>query len=156
MIQMDQDTKIKLRALLLKHEGYRLIPYPDQFGNLTVGIGHNLNQPITPTKLEEYYDEDTGGHWKFLNNYSWFAELNDDRRVALMDFAFMGDKKFAEFEKMISALEKHDYDTAADELLDSDYRQQVPLRAIELAKIIRTGAIDYVKYNLQRYLTSAP
>jgi lysozyme len=54
----------------------------------------------------------------------------------------MGTQKFQEFKKMIAALERCDYDTAASELLDSKYHEQVGARAEQLATIILKGVLQ--------------
>ena len=43
------------------------------------------------------------------------------------------------FKKMIAALEKRDYDTAAIEMLDSQWAKQVGQRSQELSRQMRTG-----------------
>ena len=44
-----------------------------------------------------------------------------------------------QFRQMWSALERHDYDEAARQMLDSRWAQQVGRRATELAAMMRTG-----------------
>jgi len=61
--------------------------------------------------------------------------------MALIDMIFMGTKHFAKFQNMIKALEIHNYERAADELLESFYAKQVGRRANDLAEIIRSGKI---------------
>ena len=39
----------------------------------------------------------------------------------------------------MTALEKWDYDTAAEEMMDSNWSNQVGQRAVEITEMIRTG-----------------
>ena len=51
----------------------------------------------------------------------------------------LGERGTRRFHRMLAAFEIGDYDTAADELLDSDVARQQPERWGELAAIMRAG-----------------
>src|SRR5271166_2384062 len=44
----DSPNSLQLDALVTKHEGIRLNVYNDQYGNPTIGIGHNLKAKPLP------------------------------------------------------------------------------------------------------------
>lgn len=133
----------QLKALLIRHEGLRQHPYKDTTGHWTIGIGRNLtDRGLLPSEIDLMFINDTDYFYYKLNQkFDWFANLNDARKIALVDLCFAGFSTFCTFEKMIDALEKGDFDTAADEIVDSLYAKQVGYRAKELAKIIRTGEL---------------
>ena len=138
---MNLDMQLKLKKLLIQHEGCRSEPYSDTKGNITIGIGRNLtDRGVLPSEIDFMYNNDALYFFEQLSaDYKWFNYLDENRQIALVDFAFCGMKTFAEFTSMIAALTIHDFDSAADELLNSVYAKQVGQRAIDLANIIRTG-----------------
>lgn len=140
---MTPDMKIKLRHLLIVHEGYEQKLYTDSIGKHTIGIGRNLDdRGVCPTEIDMMCDHDMQYFYDQLDShFTWFAQLNEARQIALIDMCFMGFKKFLSFKKMIAYLANHDYDNAAIELLDSAYAHQVGKRAIDLATIIKLGYI---------------
>lgn len=135
--------KLKLRHLLIVHEGYEQKLYTDSVGKHSIGIGRNLDdRGVCPTEIDMMCDHDMQYFYDQLDShFKWFAELNEARQIALIDMCFMGFKKFLSFKKMISYLASHDYNNAAIELLDSAYAKQVGKRAIDLATIIKLGYI---------------
>lgn len=140
---MTPEFKLKARQLLIDHEGWKKFLYQDSVGKWTIGVGYNIQDRGLPDNfinlmlnndIEFFYNE-------LYNRYFWFKELNEARQLALVDMAFMGLKRFAEFARMISALRLHNYDIAADEMLNSKWAKQVGQRAYDLAKIMRTGEL---------------
>lgn len=141
---MTPESKQKLKQLLVKHESYRQFPYTDTAGHLTIGIGRNLADRGLSTN-EAYYllDDDIMYFSGKLNHFlPFFHTLNENRQIALIDMCFnIGVQGFLNFTHMIIALEAHDYERAAEEMLDSKWAYQVGERATCLANIIRTGEI---------------
>jgi lysozyme len=133
--------KVKLRTLLIKHEDLKLLPYRDVFGNITIGIGRNLTgRGVLPTEVDMMFDHDVDHFFNFLSlAFPWFNKLNEARQCALVDMCFMGTKTFLEFKEMIAALEKEDFERAAQEIIHSHYEAEVHQRAHDIAEIIRTG-----------------
>ena len=80
---------------------------------------------------------------KDLKTFTWFDQLDDIRAKVVVDMRFnLGAAGFRKFRKMIAALERDDYDTAADEMVDSAWYHQVGTRARRLVEMMRTGE-DY-------------
>ena len=58
----------------------------------------------------------------------------------MIDICFnLGATRLRLFKNALSAMSEEDYDTAADEFLNSRWAEQVKGRASELAEMIRTG-----------------
>jgi lysozyme len=74
----------------------------------------------------------------FASQYG--LDLNDVRRGILINMFFnMGYYRVIQFKKMILALQRKDWDLAADEMMDSKWYRQVGYRGIELVKLMRKG-----------------
>lgn len=131
----------KLKDLIVRHEGYRRFPYRDTLGNLTIGIGYNLDaRGMNDTWINQQYQEDVNYFTSQLTlNHPCFSKLSEVRQAVLINMAFMGYKRLSQFYKMFRALECEDYALAAREMLDSYWAQQLPKRARELAKMMETG-----------------
>jgi lysozyme len=136
-----------LKVMLTEHEGDKDKLYFDSVAKKwTIGIGRNLtDRKLEKSVIDLMFSNDVNYFNNALSkNYSWFDELNDARRMALIDMCFMGLETFKTFNDMIAAFEKHDYETAAKEIIDSDYgrSQYTGNRARELAEIIKTGSLN--------------
>ena len=143
--EMTLDQKIKLKSLLIKHEGDRDFPYNDNDNphNITIGIGRNLTGVgINQDEKDLMFKNDTDPLFDYLcKTYPWFNELNEDRQIALVDMAFMGKKNFSEFQQMIVALSRHDYLTAREEIINSEYGKKQPNRANYIGDVILKGVL---------------
>jgi lysozyme len=137
---MTKETFLKVKKSLIIHEGYENYPYTDQMGKITIGIGFNLSdRGIDNEWINKQFQEDVSYFYEQLCQFPWYHLLNEDRQIILVDMAFMGWKRFLEFEKMIEALDRRDYETAATEMIESKWAQEVGQRAIVLAKGMRSG-----------------
>lgn len=143
MILMTPEMSAKLKRSVVNHEGRKKFPYPDTLGNITLGIGYNLTaRGITDEWIDNQYSEDAEFFYLSLSQYPWFNNLNEDRKIVLLDMCFMGLKKFLTFEKMIEALKESDFMTAAHEMINSKWAEQVKDRAFVLAVAMRKGVYD--------------
>lgn len=123
-----------------KNEGLRLKPYVCPAGKLTIGYGHNLDNPISEEVAELILIDDL--HVVLMDLVSIFPNniFSVNRYVALLDLMFnLGKSRFLTFKKMIRAINEEDWDKAADELLDSKYATQVGQRANNNANFLRKG-----------------
>lgn len=125
--------------LIKKNEGLRLKPYKCTAGKLTIGYGHNIeDNGISLYVAEVILALDLEACENDLKNFPFWYELSDERRAVLMDMRFqLGLTKFMRFKKMLAALVVGDFETAATELLDSDYAKQTPTRAKANARMMR-------------------
>lgn len=137
------DDERKLKDLLIKHEGLRLQPYIDTVGKVTIGVGRNLTDiGITPDEALVMLEHDIATIKYQLNTYfKWYQNLDSHRQIAVINMAFMGVGKLLLFKKFLAALQSGDFETAAKEMLDSKWAQQVGNRAKELSEIVRTGIL---------------
>ena len=141
---MKPESRIKLRNLLHSHEGYEQFPYMDTTNNLTIGIGRNLSfRGISLNEADFLLDGDITYFNDRLNEYlPFFKNMSEERQIALIDMCFnLGFNGFMKFKKMLLALERKDYEEAANEMIKSDWAEQVKKRAIDLSNIIRTGKL---------------
>jgi lysozyme len=128
--------------MLLRHEGLRLKPYRDTVGVLTIGVGHNLDEGISEEVALFMLRLDIAEAMAELHAaYPWFAKLDNVRQEVLVDMAFnLGAPRLANFRKTLAALAAGDWQTAHDEMLASKWAEQVGHRAVELARMILSGA----------------
>ena len=130
-----------LRQQLIRHEGLTLRPYTDTVGKLTIGCGRNLtDRGITDAEARYLLDNDINVALNALAVFPWFAGLDAVRQRAYVDLCFnLGLPRLKGFVKMLDAASRHDWATAATELLDSAYAKQVGQRARTVAAQLRTG-----------------
>lgn len=125
-----------------RHEGLRLKPYRCTSGKLTIGYGRNLEDSgISLSEANGMLIEDVCSVSIDLRaRISWFERLNEARQGVLINMAFnLGAAGLLKFKKMLSSAELGDFESAADEMLDSRWAKQVGKRANELARQMRTG-----------------
>lgn len=142
---MTPEMMTKLRRSLIVHEDYKKFPYFDTATppKITIGIGYNLtDRGIDDEWINQQYQKDVDFFYSQLLTFPWFNQLNPDRQIVLIDMCFMGWKKFLEFEKLIEALSKFDYQKATYEMLNSEWAKQVKTRAVNLAQGMLTGIYD--------------
>lgn len=137
MTSADRDA---LREQLRQHEGWRTLPYTDTVGKLTIGCGRNLtDRGLSDREIRFLLDNDINDCINALATFPWFPDLDAMRQRVFVDLCFMGIKRLRGFTKMLAASERGDWPTAALELLDSKYAQQVGQRAQTLAAMLETG-----------------
>lgn len=74
-------------------------------------------------------------------SFKWITNLNAARQDVLINMCFnLGITRLKTFQKALAAMEAGDWDTAADEMLDSAWARQVGDRAKELAEQMRRGS----------------
>ena len=148
---------------LVVSEGLRLQVYKDTLGIDTIGIGRNLeDRGITKEELDwmdipnidviyEMGITEADAVYLATNDVQIVEEelvrahpcvdsLDAVRQLIVMDMAFnMGVPRLCKFINMWAALEQHDYNKAADEMLDSKWAKQVKSRATNLAHSMQYG-----------------
>lgn len=132
----------KLRAQLVRHEGYRQFPYRDTVGKLTIGVGRNLDDVgISRTEAELLLDRDLAVAERGVRErYAWFSDLDPVRQAVVVNMVFnMGLVTFGQFRNTIALIASGDYTGAAIGMLHSKWASQVNGRAEELAQMMRTG-----------------
>src|SRR6267142_1342423 len=128
-------NRTRLKLLLVKHDGDTRYPFKDTSGKLTIGVGHNLDaKPLSDAVVALLLDEDINDAWRECSTIAVFGSLDEVRQHVMLDMCFnLGLPKLLLFVKMLKALEQHDYDLAAKEMLDSRWARQTQTRATDLA-----------------------
>jgi lysozyme len=148
---------------LVAHEGLRLQVYQDTLGIDTIGIGRNLeDRGISKEELDwmDYPSIDHVYEWGITEADAVYLAQNDVqiveeelvrahpcvdrldsvRQLILMDMAFnMGVPRLCKFRKMWNAIHEQDFSTAAKEMLDSRWANQVKSRSVKLANAMHNG-----------------
>lgn len=124
-------------------EGLRLKPYYCTAGALTIGYGRNLDAVgITEAEADIMLRADVEVAERAaeaLVGDAW-SSLSPTRQAVVINMAFnLGQTRLAAFKNFMAALRAADYDTAADEMLDSRWARQVGDRATRLSEVMRSG-----------------
>ena len=139
-----------LIEMLKRHEGEvvtngRHVLYKCSAGYWTLGIGRNVDVNgglgLSDEEVDFLLENDIARVIKELSlEYSWFNDLDDVRRDAMIDISFnLGATKLRKFVLALDAMAKADYKSASEEFLDSDWSRTVKGRSLELASMIATG-----------------
>lgn len=133
----------RLQRLLVKHEGFRNKPYEDTSGFVSIGVGRNLDGlGLSDEEVMYLLDNDIRRcDEELLSNFRWYAGLCRCRQDAMLSLCFnLGITRLRKFKKALSAMADGDYETAADEFLDSKWATQVGSERVDdLVSMIRTG-----------------
>lgn len=142
---MIPQNRLKLRKLIIAHEGFSSTAYKDTKGVLTIGYGRNIQDKGVSIDEALFLLDDDLMYFtdKLIGLFEWFPLLDENRQIALIDLCFnTGIAGFCEFKEMIAALEHKDYEQAAIEILNSIAAQNASERYHQLANIIRTGELN--------------
>lgn len=133
---------MNLRTQLMRDEGFRVFPYTDTEGFLTIGFGRNLTtRGISREEAEAMLDRDIADARGDVDEaLPWVKQLDEPRQAVFYNLRFnLGMGGLLTFRKMLEAAQRGDWATAAMELLDSKYYQQVGPRATRLARQLESG-----------------
>lgn len=130
-----------LEEQLIMHEGLRLKPYRDTMGKLTIGVGRNLiDVGISHDEAMMLLHHDVQRLRAALpRRIAVWEQLSPLRQRVLLDMAFnLGLRALMQFTQMLAALQRQDFERAAQEMLCSQWAHQVGERARRLARWMRT------------------
>jgi lysozyme len=133
---------LKLTEQLKVEEGLRLKPYVDTVGKITIGYGMNLtDRGITEVQAIDFLTQEIDEVMTELPpKIPFWDKLSEVRQRVLADMAFnMGVPTLLTFKRMLTYLKLNEYELAANEMLDSEWAEQVHGRAVKLAQMMRTG-----------------
>lgn len=127
--------------VLIADEGIRNLPYPDSKGHQTIGVGHNLEKPISNRAIYVILDDDVADAFADLDReLPWWKAMGWQRQIVLASMCFnMGIAKLLEFHKALPAMQSGDYLTASEEMKDSDWYREIGPRAERLCVMMRDG-----------------
>lgn len=124
-----------------RHEGLRLKMYKCTAGKNTIGYGRNLDDVgISADEAELMLKHDLENAEIDAKRFPVYEKLNQVRKDVLIEMVFnLGYSRLSGFKKMFAALERKDYDEAANQMLDSKWARDVGERARTLAYFMRIG-----------------
>ena len=143
----------QLREELMADEGCVYSVYLDHLGLKTVGIGHlcrgsdpestlEVGTPVSEERVMELFDKDMS--WTFRDCIRLLPEFNDlpdEVRLIVANMMFnLGAKRLSGFSRLLAAIEREDWNSAADEMVDSRWHRQVPERSGRLIARMRALA----------------
>lgn len=129
---------------LVEDEGEILHVYSDHLGFLTLGVGRLVDQRkgggISQDESRYLLANDIRRCMAIARQWEWFDKLNWQRQGVIVCMLFqLGARGVANFKKMIAALDRGDYEAAADEMLDSGWHTQTKERCERMAQIMRSN-----------------
>lgn len=138
----------ELKYRIKEHEGFRDTVYYDHLGNATVGWGHlvtsedNFTSGVTYPEeiLEQVFEKDFAKAKEGADELCRDLTINYIARGVIIEMCFqLGKTGVSKFKKMFAALQTEDYTTASEEMLDSKWFEQTPVRAKSLSYIMRSS-----------------
>ena len=151
---MSKATNIAV-DMLKKEEGFRAEPYLCSEGFATYGYGCKIGEKYEPLPKISITEPEAAkkliglteaNEKTCINNpdlYRCYFHLNDNRKAVLLSIAYqIGIYGMLKFKKMLAALERADYDAAANEMLNSLAARQTPARWKRNAEQMRTGELN--------------
>ncbi len=139
---MTAAERAALVAGLRADEGVRQFPYTDTVGKLTIGVGRNLtDRGLSDDEINYLLQNDIDLVIDDLNRgIPWWVDLSPVRQRVLANMCFnIGLPRLKGFVRMLSAMRRGDFLTAAQELRGSLYAKQVGARAERLARLMEAG-----------------
>jgi len=119
---------VRLRNSVSSHEGIRYEAYEDTKGLWTTGIGHLIRhdeqhlitKKLTNADVDVIFTTDLNVAIDDARKFITESDINEQAFEVICELSFwLGLPKLLMFKKLREALRQKDYDTAADELLDS-------------------------------------
>lgn len=127
-------------------EGKRRHVYKDHLGFDTVGIGRlvDARKPgsgLRDVEIAFMLNNDLDDRITQLSKrLPWFDSLDDARRGVIVNMSFqLGIEGLLGFKNTLAMIERGDYDSAADGMLQSLWAKQTPERAKRLSDQMRSG-----------------
>jgi len=155
-----------IRKYITFNEGKRNIVYNDSLGIPTIGVGFNLRRRDASSKIESFglsYSDVLTGKVSLTDEqidtlldadietaintiakklFPDFDTIDSDRQVILVDLAFnMGYSRLSKFKNTIAAINSGNWETAANELKDSIWYNQVGNRGVRNVETIKSGKL---------------
>ena len=133
-----------LRAMIKNDEGLRLHPYTDTVGRLSIGYGRNLTDVgISQLEASDLLEADiTRAIYDLQVAFPIVMNLDGVRQIVLSNLCFnIGATRLKTFVKMWAAITVGDYTVAAQEMLNSQWADQVGARATRLAAAMASGEL---------------
>lgn len=137
----------ELKERIKEHEGYVSTVYKDSLGFATIGYGHLIvdgdpyeeGQDYSKVILDEQFEEDFNIALSGAEKILGVSDMNFKAKCVIIEMVFqLGIGGVSKFKKALKAVDEKDWDTAADEMLNSKWSKQTPERAAELSSTMRS------------------
>ena len=144
---MDTVDYGKVLDQLIRIEGICLAPYRDIAGNLIIAPDDYVERMgVKGTRLAVLEVDVRAVAKELEEQWPTVSDLDAVRQRVLIHLAFnMGVRGLLAMMRLVSAIESRFWETAADEMLISQWAKQEPRRAIVLAAMIRTGRDEVLR-----------
>ena len=143
-LAMRMENKIdyhKLKEEIIEQEGMVLHAYQDSLDKTTIGIGRLIQEPGGISEEEALYlMQNDINKIEVTLDEKWpvWRDLPLECQYVIYDLCFnLGCTGFLAFRRTRKYLEDGDFETAADELLDSRYHKQLPRRSMMNSERLR-------------------
>ena len=145
------ELETRLREQLIRDEGEVLHAYTDTEGYWTIGIGRLIDRRkgggITKAESAYLFNNDLERVQKqVFDALPWARQLDEARQGVLLNMCFqMGLGNAAQgtgllgFKNTLAMIERGDFESAAQGMMNSLWARQTPNRAKRLAEQMRTG-----------------
>ena len=143
----------QLREQLEIDEGVKYEVYNDHLGYATFGVGHlvlesdeehgaALGTPVSESRVIEAFEQDCENVLRDCNIlYEDFGDLPEEAQQVIANMMFnMGRPRLSKFRGMKRGVDSRDWNSTADEMVDSAWYRQVTNRADRLVERIRALA----------------
>lgn len=148
---LSQSLMSQIKEDLIRHEGYVKEIYLDTEHLPTFGIGHlvtpddieygwPVGTPVEEERIDNVFEKDFNTAYNDACAIFHLLDTHPDKVVRVcVNMAFnLGRTRLKRFRKMIEAVNAHNYDKAADEMVDSRWYTQVGRRSEELVALMRS------------------
>jgi lysozyme len=141
-----------VKNMIKRHEGVRYKAYKDSLGLWTIGVGHLIGdgksqgpyegKTLTEGEVDALFEEDFAHHYAIAQGTPGWQLANETGKGAMIDLAFNMGKWWTKWPKTSKLLGEGEFESAADEMLDSKWAKQVKGRAITVTDMIRVGGAN--------------
>ena len=132
-----------LAETLREAEGLALEEYAGPVsGDPHIGFGHRIDEATAEMLLDADIEEARAAARRIVGPEAWERMPTEVRRVVTECAFVLGATGLARFRWMVHDLRSGDYESAAAELEDSAWAEQVPSRVARLADALRSAATD--------------
>lgn len=143
----------KLVAVLTLFEGRVDRVYKDTLGLKTAGVGHLLTGKdsdlevgsfVTFRQVDDWLEQDIRRSILLAQQIiPGFDKLTNNRKIICVSLTFNLGNKLKQFIKFLDAMSKNDYQSAAKELMDSKWAEQVKSRAELTCDALVNDSIEF-------------
>jgi len=128
----------------------RVFAYRDTQGKLRIAVGRNLDDKgLSEAEGMILFRNDIAEHLELLDRYlPWWRKMSEARQRAIANMAFnlgvgpspeQPEGKLLTFKNTLAAMERGDYEAAANGMSASAWARQVGVRATRLIEMMREG-----------------